>query len=514
MLLSMMVQDALSGQGFALIDPPGELADEFLARFPRQRADDLVIVDFDDRESPVPLNLLAWRTVEERDLLIDTLYSTLLAIYRNPDFFGPIFESHFRSGLRLLLGDQPRTDFVPTLLELPQVFRNPEFRKYLTTLSVDEEVKGAIQEADRISYGDQKLDNIAPYINAKFARFLQDSQLRRIVGHGRMALDFRAMMDRGKIIIFKLAQGRLGRHVSDILLSQLVARFRLAAMSRADIASSERRPFFLYCDEFQVIADENFTEMLSQCRKYGLGLILANQYATQLRERGVLESVLANVGTIASYRVGAEDARLLAPVFAPSVGLSDLVECPNWQGYMRLHSYSSMVRPFSFHNAPNATVADPLWAQQLSHASRKRWGVSACVTEQLISRRNEFIRGLPDSAKAASANPSVSGQCDEPFSAQDREGGSMDPEPSRQTLGGVRPLEMSEIHDALSTLFRFFQPSRVNAFLSVAKRFVRRGDLTEAALTAFLETTLTDASLNPAVRTALERTLQPDLGDR
>jgi hypothetical protein len=509
MLLSMILQDARSGQGLALIDPPGELADEFLARFPRERVDDLVIVDFDDREAPVPLNLLFWQTVEERDLLIDTLYSTLLAIYRNPDFFGPIFESHFRSGLRLLLGDQTRSGFTPTLLELPQVFRNPEFRKYLQTLSTDEEVKGAIQEADRITYGEQKLENIAPYVNAKFARFLQDTQLRRIVGNGRMALDFRTIMDQGKIIVFKLAQGRLGRHVSDMLLAQLVARFRLAAMSRADVPSTRRRPFFLYCDEFQVIADENFAEMLSQCRKYALGLVLANQYATQLRERGVLEAVLANVGTIASYRLGAEDAKLLAPVFAPTVGASDLVECPNWQGYMRLHSHRAPVRAFSFQNAPDATPANAAWARQLCDLSRKRWGVPARETEQRIRERNQFIRGLPDSACApVPIEPNRSwrpeGGTSEDTSA--RASATTIDEPEQWKLPGqnygfqTSQALIPEVHEALMSLFLFFQPTRINWFLALAEGFVNRGELSAEAFAAFLNVVLADPSIDAGVR--------------
>ena len=290
-MLSMALQDARAGRGLALIDPAGDMADEFLERFPRERKDDLIIVDLDDRKSIVPLNLLTWKTPQERDLLIDTFYSSLMSTYANPEFFGPIFESHFRSSLRLLLGDQPRSDFIPTLLEFPRVFRSPSFRKYLMDQSTDVDVKAAILEANRVTSGDHRLENIAPYITSKLTRFLQDTQVRRIVGHGRMALDFREIMDGGRIVVFKLAQGRLGRHVSDLLLGQLVAMFRLAAMSRADLPESERRPFFLYCDEFQVIADETFTDMLSTSRKWGLGLILANQFATQLQERNVLESV-------------------------------------------------------------------------------------------------------------------------------------------------------------------------------------------------------------------------------
>ncbi len=234
---------------------------------------------------------------------------------------------------------------------------------------------------------------MAPYVNSKLARFYQDSLLRRVVGDGRMALNFREIMDSGKIVVFRLAQGRLGKHISEILMGQIVARFRLAAMSRADIPSSQRKAFSLYVDECQVLAD-GIAEMLSQCRKYSLGLVLAHQHASQLRERGVLDAVLGNVGTIAAYRVGVEDARLLEPIFAPTIGVTDLVECPNWNGYMRQHSSLTALRPFSFQTLPDATPANPGWARELQEQNRRRWGVSAEEIDRRIKQRRRFIKNL------------------------------------------------------------------------------------------------------------------------
>lgn len=395
LLLGNMLQDAEAGRGFALIDPPGDLADEFLARFPKERVQDLIIVDFEDRAYPVPLNVLAWATVEERDLIIDTLYGTLVSVYKSPEFFGPVFEQYFRSGLRLLLGDQPQGDFVPTLLELPKVLRDATFRKYLSSRIKDEEVKDAIEEGSRVSYSEMKFENMAPYVNSKLNRFTQDAQLRRIVGHGKMTLNFRELMDSGKIVIFKLAQGRLGTHAVDIMMAQIVARFRLAAMSRADVPHDQRRPFLLYCDEAHAICDENIADMLSQCRKYSLGLVLATQYARQLEKKGVLQAVLGNIGTLAAFRVSAEDAKLLEPIFSPFVSAQDLIDCPSWSGYMRLHSIRMPSSPFSFRVAPPVgKSADLDWARELGEQSRARWGVSADEIDQQIDCRRRFIRDL------------------------------------------------------------------------------------------------------------------------
>jgi hypothetical protein len=274
------------------------------------------------------------------------------------------------------------------------LFNSPPFRKYLLSQLREEEAGDAIEEAERVrSSADHAIENMAPYVNSKLTRFYQDSLLRRVVGDGRMALNFREIMDSGKIVVFKLAQGRLGKHVSEILMGQIIARFRLAAMSRADIPPVHRRAFFLYVDECQVLAD-GISEMLSQCRKYSLGLVLAHQHASQLRERGVLDAVLGNVGTIAAYRVGVEDARLLEPIFAPTIGVTDLVECPNWNGYMRLHSSRTALRPFSFQTVPDGTSADPGWARELRELNRKRWGISATEIDRRIKARRQFIKDL------------------------------------------------------------------------------------------------------------------------
>jgi hypothetical protein len=314
-----------------------------------------------------------------------------------------VFETYFRSGLKLLMGDRTSGGFSGTLLEFPKLFQNPKFRAFLLEGVNDEQLRDAVREAQNVISGDWKMENIAPYITSKFSRMLQDTLLRRIVGHGDMALDFRNIMDSGKIVVIKLARGRFGAKVCDIITSQIVSRFRLASMSRANLPKEERRTFFLYVDEFQAVADENFSQLLSESRKYGLGLILANQYAEQLRDQHgkntVLNAVLGNVGTIIAYRVGAEDAKLLAPIFAPAVSERDLLECPNWQGYMRLHLSDCPIHPFSFRNVPDQTPPNPEKARSLVQASRLRWGVSAEVTEKRIQERSRLIAGLPKTSE-------------------------------------------------------------------------------------------------------------------
>lgn len=399
--LSLLMQHLRNGHGACLIDPHGDLADQLLARLPPEREKDLIVMDMADRKHPIPLNLLWWRTEEERDLIIDELLSQIQRIYRDPGMTGPIYERHFRNMLRLLMGDKPSQGNPYTLLEFSRLYQNPAFRGHLLKAVNDEQVHDFVHEMEKITYGDYRADNIAPYITAKFGRFLQDSLLQLVLGHGRMALDFQGIMNRGGVLIVKLARGQFGANVADLLTAQIVSRFRIAAMSRAEIPEDQRKPFFLFVDEAGSLAkDESFAQLLSEARKYKLGLVIGTQYASQLRDseysRNVLSAILGNVGTIVSYRIGVEDAALLGPVFAPVITQRDLIECPNYQGYMRLHGKVS-TRPFSFHNLPDATPPDDDRARKLVQSSRRRWGVSAEECRQKAEARGRAIKALGSS---------------------------------------------------------------------------------------------------------------------
>src|SRR5262249_31962424 len=143
------------------------------------------------------------------------------------------------------------------------------FRQRLLETTQDQQVRDFVRELEKVGYGDHRPENIAPYITAKLSRFVQDSMLRRVFGHGSMALNFRAIMRQGGVLIVKLARGRFGVNVADLLTSQIVSRFRMAAMSRTNIPEAERKPFFLYVDELGSLArDETFSQLLSEARKY------------------------------------------------------------------------------------------------------------------------------------------------------------------------------------------------------------------------------------------------------
>ena len=396
LMKTLCLADVLAGRGCAFVDPHGSSIDFILERFPEERASDLVVIDLEDREHPVPLNLLAWRTLEERDLIIDEMFATITSMY-DPSMTGPIYENNFRGMMKLLMGDRPDRPFTATVLEFPKCYLSKAFRQYLLKQTSDQEARDFLTEAERVSYGDCRLENLAVYITSKYNRFIHDTLLRRVFGHGAMKLEFDAILRDRKVVLIKLARGRFGGVVGDLLVSQIISRFRLAAMARGTAAHAPA--YFIYVDEFGSLArNENFPSLLAEARKYRLGLVLATQYAAQLRggrdHSDSLSAILGNVGTLACFRVGAEDAALLAPSFLPAFRPQDLMQFPNWYGCMRLHLNGHATGAFSFETELSATPGDQASAAKLVERSRRSWAVSAGECDSRAAARQRFIAEL------------------------------------------------------------------------------------------------------------------------
>ena len=400
LLKSMALQDIQQGHGVAVIDPHGDLVDDLLASpdFPSRRSRDIVFIDLAAASRVTPFNLLAWRTIEERDVIQDEILASIMRIYRDPQMFGPIFELNFRGMLKLLMGDRPRPEFIPTLLEFPLLYQKAPLRRWLRERISDAQVGDFIDELEAVR-GENQISNLAPYVTSKLGRFLQDRRLCRMLGHGAMAVDFEDLLDRGGILCVKLARGQFPAAVADLLTAQILTRLRVAAMRRAARPNARRRPFFLYVDEFGSLArDENFAMLLSEARKYALGLVLATQYAGQLRGDGPgnsLSAVLGNVGSIVSLRLGTEDASLLAPVFYPAVSAQDLLCCPNFEGYARVHLNGVASSAFSVRMPGPGAPPDRERGTLLSTAALRRCGVDPAECDANAADRRSFIKALP-----------------------------------------------------------------------------------------------------------------------
>ena len=394
LMKAMIVQDIQAGRGLAVIDPHGDMIDAVIARIPEERAKDVIIFDFLDRERPIPFNIIEWRNVAERDLIIDDLYRILDHIYDLKLTGGPIFEQHFRNILKLLMGDSKRDNFTPTILEFIRCYTDKKFRRWLLKSISDRQVIDFIEEAENVS-GDASIRNIAPYITSKFGRFVNDTTLKRIVGQEKSSLDFDNIMNSGKILLVKLGKGRFGAEVSALLANMLVARFQHSAMKRGEMAKSDRRDFFLYVDECHCLPHENFSELLAEARKYRLGLVLATQYCSQLGNvagRGgddLLAAIFGNVGSLITFRTGAQDAEYLQRGFMPAFNQLDIMSLPNYNGYARMNLKGQSTLPFSFRTELDKTPVNEELAGRLRTLSRLKYGKDMNIVDAEIYRRQE-----------------------------------------------------------------------------------------------------------------------------
>ncbi len=202
-------------------------------------------------------------------------------------------------------------------------------------------------------------------------------------------------MNSGKILLVKMGKGRFGPTVSGLLANQLVTKFKMAAMQRGDMPSEKRRDFFLYVDEAHNLPVENFMELLSEARKYRMGLVLATQYAVQLSGKlhgqDLLSAVMGNVGTLLFFRVGQEDAPVLASMLQPRFNGLDLDNLPDWQGYTKLQLGRSNVQSFSFVTEKDESPWNEFLNMRNRDLSRERYGRPADEVDEEIAARRERV---------------------------------------------------------------------------------------------------------------------------
>jgi Helicase HerA, central domain len=327
LLLNLIARDLRMGRGLALLDPHGDLAMRALASVPTSRAHELVYLNPGDLEKPIGLNLLSGVAEHLRPVIADGVVSAFKHVW--PDFWGPRLEYILLNAVRLLM-DAPGS----TLLGLSRLLIDNTHRKYLLVHCRDVVVKRFwLNEYD--SY-DTRFRNeaIAPIQN-KIGRLMSSPSLRNIISQPVSTIDFRKMMDEGRILIANLAKGTLGEGTSHLLGALLTTSLTHAALSRVDIREEDRRPFYLYADEFQNYASESFALILSEARKYRLALTLGHQYLAQLPD-SLRHAVLGNSGSFIAFRIGAADAQLIAEHIGlrNQKALEDLSNFSAWGKYL------------------------------------------------------------------------------------------------------------------------------------------------------------------------------------
>ncbi len=375
-LENMIYQDIQAGRGVAVVDPHGDLAERAIDFVPGPRINETIYFNPADIEYPIAFNVLERVEASHRHLVASGLVGVFKKIWA--DSWGPRLEYVLRNAILALL-EYPGS----TLLGIMRILVDKEFRKKVVGRLTDPVVKSFwVDEYPR--YPETfKSEAIAPIQN-KVGQFLSTSLIRNIVGQVKSKIDLREVMDKGQILIMNLSKGRIGEDASALLGAMMITKIQLASMSRIDILEDQRRDFYLYVDEFQNFATESFANILSEARKYHLNLIIAHQYIAQLDEK-VRASVFGNVGTIICFRVGAEDAEMLAKEFAPQFNETDLVNLDKYDIYVKLMIDGITSDPFSATTLPPLTHKEGN-REKIIKVTRDRYAEPQKIVEEKISR--------------------------------------------------------------------------------------------------------------------------------
>jgi hypothetical protein len=364
LLLNLLAQDLVNGEGIALLDPHGDLAETVLAHVPKSRSNDLVYLDPADDARPIGFNPLAQVADELKPIVADGVVSAFRHVW--PDSWGPRLDYILTNALRALL-DVPGA----TLLMLPRLLIDDPFRTGLVTRHVRDPLIRSFWLNEYAGYSDHfRSEAVAPIQN-KVGKALMVPRLRNMLAQPKSTITLRRLIDERAIIVCNLAKGKLGESISHLLGALLTSSFAQAALSRADTHATQRRIFHLYADEFQSFATESFALILSEARKYGLTLTIAHQYLDQLPE-SLRAAAFGNVGSILSLRTGADDAPLLAKQIGLGGGQA-LLDLANGDAWARLLDGGVPTSPIrlALFDAPLAKRPD---TRRLIETSSRRFG--------------------------------------------------------------------------------------------------------------------------------------------
>ncbi|MBI4100505.1 type IV secretion system DNA-binding domain-containing protein [Candidatus Microgenomates bacterium] len=336
-LANMAISDFRKGEGLAVIDPHGDLSEILLDYIPSFRINDVVYLDPSNQARSFILNPLEVKNPAQKELVVSGIIAIFHKLYAQT--WGPRLEHILRNCLFALL-DVKGASF----LEVPQFLSDKNYRQKIVEKIPDNVIKNFwINEFERMPINLQ-VEATGPILN-KVGQFLSSPLIRNIVGRPQSTIDLEEIMNKGKILILNLSQGRLGEDAAALLGAMFITKFQLAAMSRISIPENERRDFFLYVDEFQNFATTSFIKILSEARKYRLNLVLANQYIAQVSE-DVQAAILGNAGTLMSFAVGAGDARRFFYEFDQLYKESDFTSLANHQIIVKLTIEGHISRPF------------------------------------------------------------------------------------------------------------------------------------------------------------------------
>jgi hypothetical protein len=387
LLENMILQDIRAGRGVAVIDPHGDLAEKVLKKIPRERAEDVIFFDPGDLARPMAFNMLDYRTPEQKDFVVQETVGIFYKLFGD-EMIGPKFEHWTRNGILTLMEDE---ETGAVLFDLPRLFSEREFANYKIAKVKDPVVK-SFWAREMAQTSDFHKSEMLGYFISKFGRFITNEMMRNIIGQPKSAFDVRQVMDEGKILIMNLSKGKTGEMNSALLGMIAVSKVQMAAMSRVDILEEERKDFYLYVDEFQNLTnEESIQSILSEARKYRLNLVIAHQYIAQLEEK-VRDAVFGNVGTAASFGIGADDAEYLEKQFEPVFDGHDLINLDKANAYVKLIIDGLATRAFNMKTYSPEPITDDEKeiGEAIRQLSRLKYGRDRKLVDYEIRMRSRL----------------------------------------------------------------------------------------------------------------------------
>lgn len=367
------VQDIQNDKGFAVIDPHGDLAQELLGYVPEYRAKDVVYFNPDDLAHPIGLNVLELtpglegdELLREKDLVTEAVVSMFRKIFSEDDTGGHRIEYVLRNAVQTAL-----TVKDATLFTVYNLLNDPDYCKTVVATLKNEDLQNFWKNELGKAGGFQQVKMVAG-ITAKIGRFLFSASAKRILEQPKSTINFDEILD-GKILICNFSKGLLGEDTSELFGISVLAKIQMAALRRARIKQADRRPFYLYVDEFQNFATQSFVQMLSESRKYKLFLTMAEQSTSQQDDQKMVNIILANVGTVVCFRTGnPADEKLLLPLFSPYLEEGAIANLPPYNFYIRASAIKSQ-EPFSGETLLLDSPSNEEVANQVIEASRKQY---------------------------------------------------------------------------------------------------------------------------------------------
>lgn len=386
LLLNMAIDDIYAGKGVGIIDPHGDLSEKILDHIPKERIKDVIYFTGCDTLFPIAFNPLYNVGAEERHLVASNIISTLKRIWI--DSWGPRLEHILRNTI-LTLAHYPHA----TLLDIQPLLLDYDFRKKVLQFVTDIALLDFWYKEFNAMSPQLKSEAISPIVN-KVGLFQTHIHLRNIVGQEVSSFTITEVMNQKKIFIANLSKGHLGEDATTLLGSMLITQFQTAALARSKQPTHTRTPFYLYIDEMHSFVTLSFADILAESRKYGLSLFLTHQYIDQLHE-DIRKAILGNVGTIISFRIGANDAEILKPEFNSLFEVEDFIRLPQYAIYLKLLIDGTTSEPFSAYTLPIAKDREFTKEEVIEHSRKTYANTKEEVEKSIYGRykdRNQYQR--------------------------------------------------------------------------------------------------------------------------